>query len=399
MTLEQATKQLQNSIVPKIIQLISDQQHKEKFDKIMNFLLPKETLDYPDQQTYLDEKRLLPFDIALMSVNYCMPDLEEKKKKRLAAYFVPLVTSFGLRVDKSTHQTIYKEVVLILEYIKKINALLDSFPKHWNNYQGTKFRSSSEKNLIKAQLTSLKNRLDHPCFPVTCKEEIEKTKLLINFIEMLSKPKKRHIPEWIAFVDNFFSIKTLHRFGLTEVEVLVLKQSSNFFNGIRTKKHEIIKSVGIYIQKQIQISLKQLTIEEKRTYAEAIQDILEYFFKKSYPDELNRKGMYFTSKNFDKDPTLKTFLDDTQIFRYQTSPQQVDSISRCVIEFMEDMAETDHDTPKEFSRYKLLKNLLTELKGFNFTKNDIRALITIYEKLLYQTGAINAPDLSLKLSF
>ena len=397
MTIEQAIKQLQNSIIPKLSHCIPDPYHKEKFDKIMNFLLPKETLDYPDNQTYLDEKRLLPFDIALMSVNYCMPDLAKKEKKRLAAYFVPLVSRFGLRVDRSTHQTIYKEVVLILEYIKKIHALLDAFPKYWNNHQGTKFRSSSEKNLIKAQLTSLKNRLDHPYFLVTHKEEIEKTKLLINFIEMLSKPENRHIPEWIAYISNLFSIDIMSQVGLTEVEIEALKQSSNFFNGIRTKKHEMIKSVGIYIQ--MQISKKPLTLKEKRTYAEAIQDILEYFFKKSYPDELNRKGMYFTSKNFDKDPTLKTFLDDIPIFRYQTSSQQIDPLLRGVIEFIKAMAEIDHDSPKEISGYKFAKNLLTELKGFNFTKNDIRALNTIFENQPYKIGTINAPDLSLKLFF
>ncbi len=397
MTIEQAAKQLQNSIIPKLSQLIPDLYHKEKFDGAINFLLPKETLGYPDIQTYLDEKRLLPFDIALMSVNYCMPNLDVKSKKRLAACIVPITDNMSLRLDKSIDQTIYKEVVIILEYIKKIHALLDTFPKYWNNHQGTKFRSSSEKNLIKAQLTSLKNRLDHPYFPIVCQEEIKKTKLLINLIEMLSKPEYRYIPECIDFINNLFSIEILHHFGLTEAEILVLKQSNNFFNGIRTKKHEIIKSVGIYIQ--IQISRKSLSLKEKRTYAEAIQDILEYFFKKSYPNELNKKGMYFTGKNFDKTPILKTILDDTQIFRYQTSLQQVDSFSRAVIEFIKNMAEVDHSTTKEISGYKLAKNLLMELKGFNFTKNDIRALSTIFEYQIYQTGATNAPDSSLKLSF
>ncbi|NPA29178.1 MAG: hypothetical protein GXO33_03240, partial [Epsilonproteobacteria bacterium] len=358
MTIEEAIKQLQNSILPKLSQCIPDPSHKEKFNNTMSFLLPKETLGYPDSQTFLNEKRLLPFDIALMSITYCMPDLDKKRKRQLASYFVPFASNLSLRVDKVTNQTIYKEVVLILEYVKKILVLLDEFPKYWNNYQGTKFRSSSEKNLIKAQLASLKDRLEHPCFPVTCQEEIEKTKLLINFIEMLSKPENRHIPEWIAFVNNFSSIEILHNFGLTKIELDVLKQSSNFFNGIRTQKHEVIKSVGIYIQ--IQISRKPLTSKDKRAYAEAIQDILEYFFKKRYPDELNRKGMCFTAKSFNKTPMIKTHLDETPLFRYQTSSRQIDPLTRCFIEFIETMTEINDDSSEEISGYIFAKNLLKE---------------------------------------
>lgn len=373
-----AINQLQNSIIPKIVSHISNKSAKKSFESKINLLLPKKSLNYPDTQTFMKEKGLVPFDIVLTSIKATFPDMNQKDQKLLASFFMPMAVYYNVRLEKLTGRVFFKEVFFILGYIKEALCLLETYPKYWNNFQGTKFRSSSEKNIIKAQIKYLKNRLDHPYFPLSCQEERWKTKVLINFIELLAKPNYRHIAEWIAYLDHLFFLDILTMAGLSTIEIDAVKQTSNFFNGIRSKKHEIIKSIGIYIQ--MQLSGKTLSAKEKRVYAEVIQNILEFFFKQKYANELNKKGIYFLDKNFNRTPVLKTFLGNFPLFKYQTSRQQIDPIERAMVEFIEAVSEINHDSNhhEEISKYKMKKNLYLELTSMNFTKDDIRALITFF---------------------
>lgn len=384
MSLEQMDM-IKNVIIPKFLSHF-ESKHKKIWQSKFNIILPKNNLNFKNQNDYLETNNLKKDDVIKNSILQSLPNIQKKDLD----YLIEQLSIFSLnnKIKILTIENklipVYIEIIETLNYILKIDELLSKYPKSYGNHYGTKYRSSSYKNLLETQLNILENRLDGKFFILEDEDEIKKTQLQIKFIKYSLKEKFKNLPEFINFVSIYLGFDN-KSFQMNVIEKRAFTQLCSFFNGIRTSKEEILNSLMIYIK--IQSKIKNEDVQYHKKLSESIINILRFFFQKTIKEiEKNKKKktVIYNQQNILKDFYVKTYIDELPIYSYINKNTNdffseliniaIDSIFGLKTIFDE------NEEKKTISQIQIAKNIINLRKDFNYTKKEFDLLLSFIEK-------------------
>lgn len=376
----------QNSILPKFL---SNFQGKQKllWQSFINKNLPKQTLNYSSEEEYLKDKNITKKNVIINSIKFIDENISPNNLEYLANQFDIFSKNCKIKIIyyNFIELPIYTEIIDSLEYIQRINELLKSFPKYYSDYLGTKFRQSSYKTLLKTQLTMLKNRLNGNFFNLTNNDEIEKTKKQMRFIELALTEKFKNIPHWFNFAEIYLGLDNKF-LNMTAIEIQAIKQLNTFFNGIKTSKEELLKSVSIFLK--IQSKIQDTDLENHKLFAENIMNILRLYFDSTIhliqKERNNKREFTYSKANITKDFTIKTYINETPIYIYNNQNTN-DHFMQLFIESLNGIAglsnifQEDKPTLEEINEFTFKKNILLYYKELGLTSQEIKSIIELFK--------------------
>ena len=384
-TLEQLNV-LQYTIIPKLFSGFSDK-HKKLWEIKINNILPKNNLNFKNENDYLETNNLKKDDVITNSILHFLPNLEKEELKYLIEQFS--IFSFNNKIKIFTIENkiipIYIEIIEVLTYINKIEDLLKKYPKNYGNHHGTKFRSSSYKKLLETQLSILENRLNGTFFTITNENEIIKTKMQIKFIKYSLKDDFKNLPEWMNFVNIYLGFDNLS-FQMTDIEKETFTQLCSFFNGIKTSKEEILNSVMIY--NKIQSKIKNEDEQYHKKLSQSIINILRFFFQKTINEiekTKKKKTITYNEENISKDFYIKTYINEIPIYSYVYKNTkdfftELMELGINSILGLQTIFDEDKNEEKKISNIQIAKNIISFRKEINLTKKEFKLFFSFIEK-------------------
>lgn len=372
----------------KLSSMIVNKKKKLSFETYTNYLVPKNSLNYISEEAFLKDKKLTKQQVIQNSISYIHKEMDKEQIDYLTEQFKILVKKHKIRVTKKDNIPIYSEILFILNYIKNIQAIIRKYPTYWTNLYGTKFRASSEKNLVNTQLTYLKECLNNPFFPITNKKEIEKITMQIKFLEKSILPENQGIAEFFNHAESLLGLD--HKLmGFSKHEQNTIKQLLSFYNGIRCKKEELVKSSMIYMRSLSKIDDKK----DHQILVDSIKNISYNFFDYVYKESKEKskskdkkiraqsayKQLIFTKKQLSNEFHVKTTIDNTKVFVY-THKNSFDYISKMLEIFInnifgfQNIFEPDLPKEEDASDWHILKSIATFKKEIGFTKKEFQYL-------------------------
>ena len=376
-------------ISSKISSGMVNKKKKQAWENYTDYILPKKSLGYASEEAFLKDKKLTKIQIIKNSILQIYPEMSNDRLNDLSQWFTILVKKHLIRVTKKNQIAIYSEIIFILNYIENIKTLINKYPRNWSNHYGTKFRSSSEKNLVDTQINYLQECLNNPFFPVIDKKERKKIEIQINFLKEAIKPENEGFSEIFSRCDHKVGIDhKLMKFSKSEQKII--KQIISFFNGIRSKKEELVKSTKILMRA---IS----NIYEENDYdilidsiENIVYDFFDYIYKESKEkseskDKTTRnesayKQLIFTKKQLSNDFHVKTIIDDVEIFTYTyTNTFNYDKSMNFTgiksIFGIQNMLEPDLPTIENTTTIHMLRSAIDYRKNMRFSKKELRYFI------------------------
>lgn len=375
-----------NSIVPKFLSHF-EAKHKKIWQSKFNIILPKNNLNYKNENDYLGNNNLKKDDVITNSILQSLPNIEKKDLDYLVEQFSIFSLNNKIKILTIENKLIpvYIEIIETLNYITRINELLNKYPKSYGNHYGTKYRSSSYNNLLETQINILENRLDGRFFILENEDEIKKTQLQIKFIKQSLKKEFKNLPEWLNYININFGFDNKY-FASTEVEIKAFTQLSSFFNGIKTSKEEILNSVMIYTK--IQSKIKDEDVQVHKKLSESIINILRFFFQKTIKEiekTKEKKTIIYNQENISKDFCIKTYIDELPIYTYVYK-----NTNNFLSELMEiginsilgekTIFDTDEEK-KPISNIQIARNIINLRKELNFTRKEFELLLSFSENI------------------
>lgn len=374
------------SALNKAIEPIINPKVKQKWLTTTNKLLPKNNLGYASQDEYLKTTGLTKEKIIKNTIAYVFPDLADIDLKSLCEQFMIFTKKSQILIYHLEDQNlvIYKEIYDSLIYIKNIKNIIAK-----NN----KVRSSSHlgirhnthwKALLKSEINALKYRLVHPYFPLTNKDEIEKTKLQIYFLEKAINKEYKILIDLFHFANIHFGLDypLLH---LSKEEQETISQLLTLLNGFRTSNEELIKSVMIYLRMQSKIT----TPGDYEKLSSSILHIAIHFFTKIYIEKAKKRKkrvnhFNYTKDDIDKRIRVKTFINDMPIYTF-TQNNYFDFLNEFLNLFFKsfqgekNIFEPNLTHENKASNFTILRNIVQIKQDYNLTKREIKSLLTLFE--------------------
>lgn len=370
----------------KITAGIVNKKKKQAWENYTNYRLPKNSLGYASEEEFLKDKKLTKKQVIKNSILQIYPDIEKEILEYLSVQFQILVKKHKIRVTRKNKVAVYSEILFILEYIENIKILIDKYPKNWTNNYGTRFRASSEKNLVYTQINYLEECLENPFFPVINKKEREKIERQLFFLVESLKPENKGIAEMFNHSDSMFGVNhKLMKFSKLEQDTI--KQIMSFYNGIRCKKEELIKSVKLMMR-------IVSNIDEKKDYEELVDsieniayDFFDYVYKESkkkseskvkkIKNESAYKQLIFTKKQLDNEIHEKTIIDNVRIYAYTHSNtfDYKKIMNEAVLKSIygiKNMFQSDMPELEEVTLFHILKHSTKFKNEMGFTKKELR---------------------------
>jgi len=389
---------LQNSIIPKFLNIFNDENKRKKVQKYFSALLPEKVINI-SQEEYVYIKNFSKEEIIKNSIQYSELDVDEKDLEYLFECFTPILDNPRVRIDTNTNIAIYLEVVQLLNYAKQIRELIDNHPKNNSNNYGTKYRSSSEKSLIKVHLLHLRERLNNPFFKLDDPKLIAITQEQIRLIELFQTKEYKSLSNALNWTESFLGLEN-KILNLTSDELKGIRQVLSLFNGIRTTKEAYVKSFMIFVCIQCNLDTKDNKMNV--IYANSILDIAKYFFHDIFilDSKKSKKTLNFTKNSLTKEWYNKTIINNVPIFAYKTR-NQIDFLIKQAMTGIADMMKLstenifDKDSSNELT-ITSLKNLYRALEKFNFTKKDTRTLIKL-SQLMNEQSLLQASSTTLTI--
>lgn len=365
---------------------IVDKKKKEAWQVHTNYIIPKNSLGYASEEAFLVDKKLTKEQIIKNSILYIHPKMNKERVEYLSEWFKIIVKKHRIRVTRKDKVAVYSEILFILSYIDNIKALIDKYPKNWSNYYGTKFRASSENNLVKTQLNYLKECLNNPFFPILNKKEREKISCQIRFLKESLKPENKGISEIFNHSDSVFGINhKLMKFSKLEQDTI--KQIMSFYNGIRCKKEELVKSAKL-MMRQVSNMYDKADYEELAKCIENIAyDFFDYVYQESKKKSESKdkkikkesayKQLIFTKKQLSNDIHVKTNIDGVKIYTYTHSStfDYEKNMNEAVLRSIygiKNMFEPNLPTLQNTTNFHLLRHSLKFKKEMGFTKKELQ---------------------------
>lgn len=383
-TLEQLNT-FQHIVIPKFLNSFSSK-YKKIWESKINSVLPKNNLNFKSEENYLESNNLKKDDVITNSILQCLPNIDKKDLDYLAEQFSIFSINNKLRIFTIGNKLVpvYIEIIEVLNYIFKVEKLLNKYPKNHGNHHGTKYRSSSNKKLVETQINILENRINGTFFTIENEDEIEKTQLQIKFMKYSLKKEFKNLPEFMNFVNIYLGFDN-KSFKMTDVEIKAYTQLCSFFNGIRTSKEEILNSIMIYTRTQSKITNED--IQHHKKLSESIINILRFFFQKTIKEiekSKKKKTIIYNEQNILKDFVIKTYIDELPIYIY---------IFKNKNDFLAELIEIGIDSifglktifdidekKRPISDIQLARNIINFRKEINLTRKEFDLLLFFIEK-------------------
>ena len=372
---------LENVIFPKFFNTFNMKYRKIWQSNIYN-LLARNNLNFDNEENYLKSDNSKKNCAIVNSILYCLPNLGKIDLDYLVEQFLIFTINNKIKIICIENKLVpvYIEIIEILNYSFRIDELLKKYPRNFGNHYGTKYRSSSYRNLLDIQLKILRDRLNSTFFTIENEYEIEKTQIQINFIEKCETEDYRNLPEILNYVNIYLGFDN-KLFRLTEIQKKSFNQLCNFFNGIKTSKEEILNSLAIYMR--IKSNVKNEDIFNHKELSESIINILIFFFQDKIKEiKTNKKRSFnYSHENIKKDYQIKTYIDDIPIYTHNFNNLKdfivqmfnvgIESIFR-----LKTILDENTNDVKESSNFQILRNIIILRNEYNLSKKEFKILLS-----------------------
>lgn len=371
----------QNEVIPNFLSSIADSQKIEHWENFFNTLVPKSSLGYESEEAYLSERNLSIEKVIENSINQVFLDLPSDEISDLIDYFTALTEGCQVKELLENQTAVYLEIINLLTYIKQIQDLLELYKVSNSDKRGTAHRKSSVMAITNTQINKLKDRLEGSFFNLQNLEEIERTEVMLKLLKLSLNEEYKGIFEFFNLAKLLVGLDT-KILGATNNEIIALGQVTDFYNGIRSEPHELLRSVMIYTNQLF--SKSSISLEKK---AENILNITRMFF----PMELSKaeKGknkIPFTAKHIVKEHIVKTILHEIPIYTY-ADPKKRNYLDELLDEFFKGMMglqnifEPNNPSEESISWFRKGRNIIKSRKEFGLSYKGFKAfrLIAIQE--------------------
>gem|GEM_PF-1955319 len=370
-------KIFQYKIVPKFLNNFISDYKKERWQKHIDALIPKTSFGYASEEAYIEANKLTKKSIVLNSLKHIFNDeLDFEKYEILKDCFVELISTERVRVIRDNGLAIYKEIIDICFYIKQIQTVLEKYPFRTSEHKGTA-HTTKFKSLIRTQINKLKERLNHPYFPITNQYEIKDTKMILKLLNVCLDKELKNIPEYLNFINTAYGLES-KILGLKEYELRIIKIFLTFYNGVKTERIELVQSVAILLN---DVFIK-LDIEANQK-AELVLSITKVFFTdeiKNYNKNNNKRTFTYNAKSIEKKSRVKTVLHDTLIYAYDSS-RGSDIISEMLtiglnsILGIKNIFEPEKPTEDEISDIQMIRSLIHVKNEFGLSTLELKVML------------------------
>jgi hypothetical protein len=364
----------QNELIPNFLNTISGSQKIEHWKNFFNTLLPKSSLGYESEETYLSERNLSIDSVIKNSINQVFCDLPSDEISDLINFLTPLSKDCRIRELVENQTAVYTEIMQILTYIQRIQQLLDLYKISNSDKRGTAHRKSSLRDITKTQINKLEDRLNGSFFNIQSLEEIERTEKMLKLLKLSFNEEYKGIFEFFNLTKLLmgFDVKIL---GATSNEITALEQVTDFYNGIRSEPHELVRSVMIYMN---QLFVKSSLDPELK--AENILSITRMFFSVELSKaEKGKNKLPFTTKHIRKDHIVKTILHEVPIYTY-LDPKKRNYLDELMDESFKGMMglqnifEPNNPSEENISWFTIGRNIIKSRKEFGLSYKGFKAM-------------------------
>lgn len=363
-------------IIPKIINIFSNKEKQQNWQNLFNSILPKTHLNYSNEDTYLQANNLSRPDVIQNSIKQIFSNLNETDIFDLTIQLLPLTLGHKIKVIQDSGVAVYNEVIILMQYVKSNQDLVQRYKKPYSDNKGTGHRSSSLKNIVKTQINMLENRLNGSHFRIQSEDEITQTESMLNLLNNSQKTEYKNGIEFLNYGRLLFGLD-IKLFDLTHNEKVAFEQVLDFHNGIRSKPHELIRSCMIYMD--ILFDKSKLDSREK---AEHVLNITRFFFQDELKkaEKSKKNVLAFNHKHIDKPYRIKTVLHQVPIYAYSNNSsadfiEELMEIGVNGILGVKNMFESDKPTIEEMSWIAMARNVIHIRNEFNFTKKELKVLL------------------------
>lgn len=372
---------LSEQLFPKILSVINNVQKQLNWQNFFNSLISKTHLNYSNEETYLLAHNLCVPDVIQNSIFHVFPDFKRADSFELVSQFIPLLAKHKIKIFQDSEVAIYSEIILLIEYIRSIQNLIQRYKKPYSDNKGTGQRSSSLKALVKTQINMLENRLNGAHFRIQNNDEIEQTIHMIKILKISQTGEYKNIIEFMNFGKLVFGLD-MKFLNLTSNEQNALEQVLDFHNGVRSNPHELVRSVMIYMD--VLFDKSELNPTKK---ADCILNITRFFF----PDELRKEEkckknkLAFNHRHIKKPYKVKTILHQVPVFTYLNTNSndflgELLEIGLHGILGIKNIYAPESPTFEDISWFTIGRNLLAMSKEFGFTQKELRVLLFFLPK-------------------
>ncbi|NOR56785.1 MAG: hypothetical protein GQ531_11350 [Sulfurovum sp.] len=371
---------LLKEIIPKTANLITNPKKQNNWKNHLNFILPLKNLNYNSEEEYLAIHNIEIHDVIQNSISQIFPDMNKEDILELTSKLILLMEGHKIRVLKENNVAVYLEIMHLMGYINNINKLIMRYKKPYSNYNGTAHRSSSLKDIVNKQIRVLEERLDGAYFRIQNEDELEQTEYAIKILKTSLIPEHKNIIEQLNFGKILFGFD-MKLFDANKNEQIALEQTTNFYNGSRTKPHELVRSVMIYIDEHFNKS----TLDTKEK-AEIILFISRFFYKQELEEaEKGKNTLAYNKKHIGKEHRVKTILHDIPIYAYQYKSgidflTELTELGFSGMMGLKNIVEPDKPTLEEASAFYIGRNIVEVRKVFDLTKKQLKAILYINSK-------------------
>lgn len=377
------------SILNKIIEPIVNPAIKKRWITYSNSLLPKNTLGYATQDEYLKTTNLSKENIVQNTIAYVYPDLPKLDISYLIKEFMIFTKKDRILIYTKTdgsHLAIYSAIFYALNYTKVVREIIDKNNKvRSSSHLGIK-RSTKWKALVLSEKKALEYRLNHPYFPITNQDEIDKTKLQIFYLETVLNKDYKILIDLFHFANIHFGLD-YPLLNLSVKDQVTINQLLNLFNGIKTSNDELVESAMIFLRMKSKITNK----DDYKELSESILNIAIQLFNDVYLKGTKRRKKrinHFTYNEhyIDKRIRVKTFIDDMPIYTYSQHNyfnfmEEMVNLVEKSSQGLQNIFEPDLPETNEASEFTLLRSIAEIKRDFNFSKREITSLLTLTETL------------------
>ncbi|MCD6654204.1 MAG: hypothetical protein LT067_05505 [Sulfurovum sp.] len=372
---------LQNQILPKFLNSINNPQKQQHWQNSFNFIFPQSHLNYSSEEAYLEKYSITKEYVIKNSILQIFPNIDKDDLFDLCTHFMPLMENHKIRVLINEEIAVYFELMNLMEYVRQIQELVERYKKPYSDNKGTAHRSSSLKVIVKTQINMLENRLKGSFFRIQNKDEIEQTELSLRLLKKSQEEQYKNIMENFNYLNLLVGLDA-KLLNFTKNETIALEQVLNFHNGIRSTPLELIRSVIINFDAQL--NKANLSAEDK---ANNILYITRYFFHEEFKKaEKQRNNLTCNKKHIGKPYAIKTILHQIPIFAYKYKnsndfiSEYIESIVNGIAE-SQNLFESGNITAKEVSWIHIGRNMVNTRKEFGFLKEELKALLFFIEQM------------------
>ncbi len=378
-------------ILPKLISLISDDTKKNHWQKFINNANPNYKLDNSINELLLQSSKISNEQIIENSILYVWHNIKRYDLDGLVKAFSDLCEDERIIFTTNTNLPIFPMIVGCMQYVESIRVLFEKYPKRNSEHHGTAHRGSSYQQIIKTQISSLEARLNHTYFPLTSVDEIKKTEVQLRFLKMTQKQDFSNLPEYFNYAKINFGIDS-QIVGLSEQEQLIFEQLLDFYNGIKSSKQELLKSVMIVIN----FRFNKSSLEPLKK-AEVIREIIRYTFNDEFTSiRQKRNNEIFYKDDVTKPYKIKTILHDVPIYvtdhgKGNNFLEEFMTIGINTIFGIRSLFDSEAPTIDEANDRYILRNLFSYIRTFSFDRKERRVFYRFFDSILSKYAEGNFP--------